>query len=101
MLHLILIFVRFYAFSLQAFGSITLGNSIIAAFQNNEVNVTTFQTILLDLANSLPVETSSIWITWILMQALMVLPFMYFLQFNNFLFTALRWDCAARATAGG
>lgn len=84
-----------------AFGSITLGNSIIAAFQNNEVSATTFQSILFDLANSLPVETSSFWITWILQQALMVLPFMYFLQFNNFLFTALRWDCAARATAGG
>lgn len=84
-----------------AFGSITLGNSIIAAFQNNDVNVITFSQILVDLANAVPIQTASYWMGWIIQQTLMVLPFMYFLQFNNFLFTLLQWDCCARASAGG
>jgi len=84
-----------------AFGGTSLATLVIAAFQNNDVTVSGAQHILNTLGNALPVITSWYWTTWIIAQNLMVLPFMYFLQFNNFLFTALRWNCGARATAGG
>ena len=84
-----------------AFGGRTIGGTIITAFQDYDVTVERAQQIVLTLANNIPTSTSFRWIGWILLQTGMILPFMYFLQFNNFLFTALKLDCCARGTAGG
>ena len=84
-----------------AFGSTTLSTLIISAFEANDVNFTRAQKILTQLGNGVPTQISWYWTVWIIQQNLLILPFMYFLQFNNFLFTALKWDCGARATAGG
>ena len=83
------------------FGGKTLGNVIVSAFRNKNATLQTAQTVLSDLAKVIPTTTSFYWITWMITQTGIILPFMYFLQFNNFMFTALKLDCCARATAGG
>lgn len=83
------------------FGGKTLGNVIYTAFRNNAVTLTDAQNIVIDLAKVVPTTQSYYWLTWMITQTGVILPFMYFLQFNNFMFTALNWDCCARATAGG
>ncbi|MGK3740299.1 MAG: hypothetical protein ACI90V_007149 [Bacillariaceae sp.] len=84
-----------------AFGLTTLSTLVINSFQTNDVTLMRAQAILTELGNGVPKQISWYWTAWIIQQNLMILPFMYFLQFNNFLFTALKWDCGARATAGG
>eukprot|EP00751_Fragilariopsis_kerguelensis_P019662 CAMPEP_0170886452 /NCGR_PEP_ID=MMETSP0734-20130129/36748_1 /TAXON_ID=186038 /ORGANISM="Fragilariopsis kerguelensis, Strain L26-C5" /LENGTH=1066 /DNA_ID=CAMNT_0011272587 /DNA_START=673 /DNA_END=3874 /DNA_ORIENTATION=+ len=84
-----------------AFGFITLGNQVVGAFQSDEMNVYQIEEIFTSLANAVPNTTSFFWTGWILQQTFMILPYMYFLQFNNFLFTFLNLKCVARATAGG
>lgn len=83
------------------FGGRTLGYVVYLAFKNNEVNLNTAQNVVLDLARVVPTTQSFQWMTWMITQTGIILPFMYFLQFNNFMFTSLNWDCCARATAGG
>ena len=83
------------------FGGRTLGNVIWTAFANNNANLSSAQEIIIDLATVVPTTQSFYWLTWMITQTGIILPFMYFLQFNNFMFTALNWDCCARATAGG
>ena len=83
------------------FGGKTLGNVIWTAFSNSNVNFTSAQSLITDLAKVVPTTQSFYWLTWMITQTGIILPFMYFLQFNNFMFTTLNWDCCARATAGG
>ena len=83
------------------FGGKTLGNLILTVFRNNDANITSATQLLSDLAKVVPTTQSFYWITWMISQTGIILPFMYFLQFNNFMFTSLKWDCCARATAGG
>lgn len=83
------------------FGGKTLGNVIWTAFRNSDVNLTSAQSLITDLATVVPTTQSFYWLTWMITQTGIILPFMYFLQFNNFMFTTLNWDCCARATAGG
>lgn len=83
------------------FGGKTLGNVIWTAFKSNNATFLYGQTIIRDLAKVVPTTQSFYWLTWMITQTGIILPFMYFLQFNNFMFTALNWDCCARATAGG
>mmetsp|Transcript_34591 Transcript_34591/g.39485 ORF Transcript_34591/g.39485 Transcript_34591/m.39485 type:complete len:383 (-) Transcript_34591:86-1234(-) len=84
-----------------AFGFITLGNQVVGVFQSDEMSVNQIDEIINSLANAVPSTTSFFWTGWILQQTFMILPYMYFLQFNNFLFTFLNLKCVARATAGG
>jgi len=84
------------------FGGRTLGNIVVNAFNNNNaVNLSEVQNVVIDLAAVVPTKQAYYWLTWMITQTGIILPFMYFLQFNNFMFTALNWDCCARATAGG
>jgi hypothetical protein len=84
------------------FGGRTLGNIVVNAFNNNNaVNLSEVQNVVIDLAAVVPTKQAYYWLTWMITQIGIILPFMYFLQFNNFMFTALNWDCCARATAGG
>ncbi|VEU39163.1 unnamed protein product [Pseudo-nitzschia multistriata] len=83
------------------FAGKSLGNIVWSAFRNNQANLESATSILQDLAKIVPTTQSFYWITWMITQTGIILPFMYFLQFNNFMFTALRWHCCARATAGG
>jgi len=83
------------------FGGQTLGNVIWTAFANNTATLSSAQRVISDLAKVVPTTQSFYWLTWMITQTGIILPFMYFLQFNNFMFTTLNWDCCARATAGG
>jgi len=83
------------------FGGKTLGNIIVSMFRNNEVSISETQKVIKDLTLIVPTTQSMYWLIWMIAQTGIILPFMYFLMFNNFMFTALNWDCCARATAGG
>mmetsp|Transcript_18278 Transcript_18278/g.50913 ORF Transcript_18278/g.50913 Transcript_18278/m.50913 type:complete len:1171 (+) Transcript_18278:158-3670(+) len=83
------------------FAGKSLGNIVWTAFRNNKATLRSATEYLEDLTRIVPTTQSFYWITWMITQTGVILPFMYFLQFNNFMFTALKWDCCARATAGG
>lgn len=83
------------------FGGKSFGAIIWSTFQNNQANLSYGTQVLEQLARIVPTSQSFYWITWMISQTGIILPFMYFLQFNNFMFTTIGWDCCARATAGG
>jgi hypothetical protein len=63
---------------------------------------TTFEaTILQIFATDLPTVSSAVWLNWILVRSLIVIPLQYLLQFNAQLFTCLRLKCCARCSQGG
>eukprot|EP00536_Pseudo-nitzschia_multiseries_P011223 jgi/Psemu1/289570/fgenesh1_pg.371_\ len=83
------------------FAGKSLGNIVWSAFSSNKATLRDATEYLEILTKIVPTNQSFYWITWMITQTGVILPFMYFLQFNNFMFTALKWDCCARATAGG
>lgn len=101
--HAELLALHYYWFfmAVTAFAGPSLANlaiSYILARGNYQVS---FTSILLEMANGLSSRLSSVWLNWILVRTLVVLPLQYLLQINTFLFQWMGWNCCRRCSQGG
>jgi hypothetical protein len=62
---------------------------------------TSFTEVVQQIATDLPTVSSAVWLNWILVRSLIVLPLQYLYQVNAQVFTCLRWRCCARCSQGG
>jgi hypothetical protein len=72
------------------FGGKTLGNVIWTAFSNNNVNLSSAQILITDLATVVPTTQSFYWLTWMITQTGIILPFMLAGKSQKFDFSSFR-----------
>jgi len=95
--------VRYYWFFMlvTAFTGTSLATVISEALVE-ELNVGgTVKGVLRNVGSTVPTTVSAQWLSWIIFRTGITLPYNYLLQFNNFLFSSMKLNCCARATAGG
>lgn len=61
----------------------------------------TLKDVLRSVASTVPTTVSAQWLSWIIFRTGITLPYNYLLQFNNFLYSSVGFNCCARATTGG
>lgn len=86
--------------AVTAFAGPSLANLAVSYIfaKNQKVS---FTSILLEMANGLSSRLSSVWLNWILVRTLVVLPLQYLVQINTFIFQCLGWHCCRRCSQGG
>lgn len=89
-------FMVFTAFS----GSLLANMGIKALNEGLEIG-SEFQTILKEIALSVPSNVAVNWLNWIIFRITIILPLNYLLNVNSFLFAAAGLNCCSRLTRGG
>ena len=57
--------------------------------------------VVAKIATDLPTTSSAVWLNWILVRTLIVIPLQYLFQFNAHLFKLFRCNCCMRCSQGG
>jgi len=87
--------------ALTAFSGTSLSTMILSGFNEGIRIGSEAQEVLLEIANSIPLQLSAAWIGWITVRTLITLPLNYMLQVNTYLFHWLGWNCCSRLVRGG
>jgi len=90
-----------YFMLVTAFTGSSLGTMTLNAINEKKIENSTFTTVLLEIAGTLPTQVSSTWLNWIIFRTTITLPLHYMLQINSFLFECLGWKCCQRCVRGG
>ena len=85
---------------ITAFAAPYIATTVIQATQTGDLQLTT-QEFLINIANTLPTQTSFGWLNWLIFRFGVTLPSQYLLQINTFLFQYLGWNCCKRMNTGG
>jgi hypothetical protein len=79
-----------------AFSGTSLANMALAYFNEKRTDGNNFTSVLVEIARSLPSQVSALWLNWIILRTLVILPLQYMLQVNTFIFQWLGWKCCRR-----
>lgn len=86
---------------LTAFSGPLLANMGLKAINEGLTVASDFQSILREIAKTIPSSVSVSWLNWIIFRITVVLPLNYLLQANTFIFRALGLRCCSRLVRGG
>lgn len=85
---------------LTAFSGPVLANMGLRLFLEGFTVASDFQTVLRDIASTIPSIGSVSWLNWIIFRITVILPLNYLLQVNTFIFHIFGMNCCSRLVRG-